>query len=88
MIDATVLLSAEQQNRLGLADPLDAGPQVVRIGRAQIRQGLIDGVGVDIDEAGAGGRLSVDGGGSTQQVRRTGCTEDSYYAYIIQDMYA
>lgn len=37
VIDATVVLSAEQQNRLGVADPLDAGPQVVRIGRVQIR---------------------------------------------------
>jgi len=55
VIDSAVVLSTEQQVCLGLAGVLDAGPEVVRTGSPQIRQILVDGVGVDIDEAGAGG---------------------------------
>jgi hypothetical protein len=41
---------------------------VVRISRLQIREILVDGVGMDIDEATAGESVSVDGPGSGQLV--------------------
>jgi hypothetical protein len=88
VIDPAVVLPAEQQTRFGLAGAVDAGPVVVRIRTSQIRQIIVDGVGVDIDEACAGRQLSVDGGGSAQHVRRQCPTEDSYYGCTIQDVYA
>jgi hypothetical protein len=54
VIDPAVMLSAEQQLRLGVVGALDAWPQIVRIGMPQIRQMIVDGVGVDIDKAGTG----------------------------------
>jgi hypothetical protein len=54
VIDPAVVLSAEQQLRLGVVGALDAGPQIVRIGMPQIQQMIVDGVGVDIDKAGMG----------------------------------
>jgi hypothetical protein len=47
--------------RPGLAGAIEAGPVVVRIGAPQIGQIGVDGVGVDVDEAPAGGSVSVDG---------------------------
>jgi hypothetical protein len=41
--------------RLGITSAVDAGPEVVRIGASKIQQLIVDGVGVDIDEAGMGG---------------------------------
>jgi hypothetical protein len=55
VIDPAVVLSTEHQVRLGVVGAVDAGPAVVRIGAPQIRQIIVDGVGVDIDEACAGG---------------------------------
>ncbi len=55
---------------LGVAGALDAWPAVVRIGLPQIRQIVVDGVGVDIDEPWVGGSVSVDGHGSVQRVDR------------------
>ena len=66
MIDPTVRLSTEQQVRLGITGAVDAGPEVVRIGEPKIQQLIVDGVGVDIDEAGVGGYLSVDDCGSAR----------------------
>jgi hypothetical protein len=59
VIDPAVVLSTEHQLRVGLACPVDAGPAVVRIS-LQIREILVDGVGMDIDEATAGESVSVD----------------------------
>jgi hypothetical protein len=59
MIDPAVVLSTEHQARVGLACSVDAGPAVVRIS-LQIREILVDGVGMDIDEATAGESVSVD----------------------------
>lgn len=87
VVDPAVMLSAEQEVCFGLAGPLDARPEVVRIAVQQIRQTIVDGVRVHVDKSCAGGCLSVDGG-SAQQVRRTGSIEDSYCAYIIQDVHA
>ena len=67
MIDPAVVLSTEHQVRVRLACPVDAGPAVVRIS-LQIREILVDGVGMDIDEATAGESVSVDGPGSGQLV--------------------
>ena len=58
----------DEQVRLGLAGALDAGPAVVRIGAPQVGQIIVDGVGVDIDEALVGGSVSVDGRGSGHDV--------------------
>ena len=55
MIYPTVGLSTEQQVRLGITGAVDAGPEVVRIGAPKIQQLIVDGVGVDTDEAGVGG---------------------------------
>ena len=60
MIDFAVNVAAEHQARTGVAGAVDAGPGVVRIGPAQIRQVIVDGMSVDIDEARAGGAVSVD----------------------------
>jgi hypothetical protein len=54
VIDPAVVLPAEQQTRFGLAGAFDAGPVVMRIAAPQIQQIIVDGVGVDIDEAPAG----------------------------------
>jgi hypothetical protein len=50
VIDFAVYLSTEHQARIGVAGALDAGPGVEWIGLAQIRQIIVDGVSVDIDE--------------------------------------
>jgi hypothetical protein len=55
VIDLAVMLSTEQQLRVGVAGAVDAGPQVVRIRMPQIQQMIVDGVGVDIDKAGMSG---------------------------------
>jgi len=55
VIDLAVMLSTEQQLRVGVAGAVDAGPVVVRVGAPQIQQSIVDGVGVDIDEPGLGG---------------------------------
>jgi hypothetical protein len=54
VIDPAVLLPAEHQARLGVVGAVDAGPAVLRIGALQVGQLIVDGVGVDIDEASAG----------------------------------
>jgi hypothetical protein len=54
VIDLAVMLSTEQQLRLGVVGALGAWPQIVWIGMPQIRQMIVDGVGVDIDKAGTG----------------------------------
>jgi hypothetical protein len=66
MIYPPVALSTEHQQRVGLGGAVDAGPGIVRIGPTQVRQIIVDGVSVDIDEACAGGSVSVDGRGSVQ----------------------
>jgi hypothetical protein len=61
VIDPAVGNPAEHQLRLGLAAALDAGPAIVRIGVSQVRQINVDGMCVNVDEAGGDGQLSVDG---------------------------
>ena len=61
MIDGAVALSTEKQLRFGLTGALDAGPVIVRIDASQVGQISVDGMCVDIDEAGGDGQLSVDG---------------------------
>jgi|HubBroStandDraft_3_1064219.scaffolds.fasta_scaffold590972_2 hypothetical protein len=61
MIDGAVGLSTKKQLRFGLTGALDAGPAIVRIDASQVRQISVDGMCVDIDEAGGDGQLSVDG---------------------------
>jgi hypothetical protein len=61
MIDGAVGNPTEQQLRFGLAGALDAGPAIVRIDASQVGQITVDGMRVDIDEAGRDGQLSVDG---------------------------
>jgi hypothetical protein len=48
--------------RIDLAGALDTGPAIVRIDALHVGQIGVDGVGVDIDEAGSSGQLSVDDG--------------------------
>jgi len=67
VIDPAVVLSTEHQVRVRRACPVDAGPAVVRIS-LQIREILVDGVGMDIDEATAGESVSLDGPGPGQLV--------------------
>ena len=55
MIDRAVGLSTKKQLRFGLIGALDAGPAIVRIDASQVRQISVDGMCVDIDEAGVGG---------------------------------
>jgi hypothetical protein len=61
VIDPAIWLPAEHQRCGGLTDALDAGPAVVRIGPLQIRQIDVHRVGVDVDEPGVRGPVSVDG---------------------------
>jgi hypothetical protein len=61
VIDGAVALSTEKQLRFGLTGALDAGPVIVRIDASQVGQISVDGMCVDIDEAGGDGQLSVDG---------------------------
>lgn len=61
MVDSPVGPSTEHQARLGVADAFDAGPLIVRVDPAQIRQRFVDGMCVDIEKACAGGPMSVDG---------------------------
>jgi hypothetical protein len=68
VIDPAVPRSTEHQVRVGLACPVESGPEVVRVSPPHIRQILVDGVGMGIDEASAGESLSVDGPGSGQLV--------------------
>jgi hypothetical protein len=86
VIDQAVMLPTEHKVRLGVAGAVDAGPAVVRISAPQVGQFIIDGVGVDIDDA--CGWLGVDDGGSAQHVGRQCLTEGSYYGCTIQDVYA
>lgn len=68
VIDLAVAQPAEHQVCGGLARALDTGPAVSRIAPSQIWQVDVDGVGMDIDEAGASGSVNVDGRASVQQV--------------------
>ena len=61
MIDGAVGDPTKHQLRFGLAVALEAGPAIVRIDASQVGQLSVDGVGVDIDEAGGDSQLSVDG---------------------------
>jgi hypothetical protein len=70
VVNPPIGLSTEEQIRLGLAGAVDAGPAVVRIGAPQIGQIIVDGVGMDVDEARVGGSVSVDGRGSVPDVGR------------------
>jgi len=70
VIDPAVVQSTEHQLCLAISGVLDAGPEVVRIGGPQIRQILVDGVGVDIDEPCACESVSVDGRDSVPEVER------------------
>jgi hypothetical protein len=72
VIDPAVENPPEHQPRAGVAGALDGRPTVVWIGLAQIRQIVVDGVGVDIDEARAGGSVSVDNGASVRDGKVTG----------------
>jgi hypothetical protein len=85
VIDPAVVLSAELQVRLGLAFPLDTGPEVVRVGMPQIRQIRVDGVGVYVDRANAGGWVSVDGRDSVLWAGES--SDGSYCVCIIQDVH-
>jgi hypothetical protein len=55
VIDPAVRPATENQQPIGFVGALDGGPVVVRVGPPQIRQVMVDGVGVDIDEPSAGG---------------------------------
>ena len=61
MIDGAVGNSTEYQLRLGFIGALNDGPAIARIDASQVGQITVDGMCVDIDEAGGDGRLSVDG---------------------------
>jgi hypothetical protein len=60
MIDGAVGDPAEHQLGLGFIGALNGGPTIVRIDASQVGQITIDGVCVDIDEAGGDGRLGLD----------------------------
>ena len=60
MIDRAVGNTTEHQLRIGFIDALDAGPAIVGVDASQVGQISVDGMCVDIDEAGGIGRLSVD----------------------------
>jgi hypothetical protein len=87
MIDQAVGNRTEHQLRLSFVGAFDDRPAIVRIDASQVRQLSVDGMCVDIDEAGGDGQLSVDG-----WLRATGETgrfhQARYYAFIIQDVYA
>jgi hypothetical protein len=68
MVNPAVWHFTEHQLRFGLARPIDTGPVVARVSLSQIRQLLVDGMGMDIDDAGVGDSVSVDGSGSGQSV--------------------
>jgi hypothetical protein len=55
VIDPAVRPATENKQPIGFVGALDDGPVVVRVGPPQIRQVMVDGVGVDIDEPSAGG---------------------------------
>jgi hypothetical protein len=61
VVDCAVRNSVELELRFSFAGALDAGPAILRIGASQVGQIDIDGVGVDIDESGGVGQLSVNG---------------------------
>jgi hypothetical protein len=67
-VNLAIGLSTEHQAYFGLTGALDAGPPVVRIDLAKIRQIIVDGVGVDIDEPRAWEPVSVDGRDSVPEV--------------------
>ena len=60
MIDRAVGNTTEHQLRIGFIDALDAGPAIVGVDASQVGQISVDGMCVDIDEAGSDGQLSVD----------------------------
>jgi hypothetical protein len=62
VVDCAVRNSVELELRFGLAGALDVGPAILRIGALQVGQIDVDGVGVDIDESGGVGQLSVNDG--------------------------
>ncbi|WP_267307426.1 hypothetical protein [Mycobacterium barrassiae] len=70
MVDAAVGNPVKHQAGFYFADAFDAGPPVVWIALRQVRQVLVDGVGVDIDERRACGSVSVDGRDSVPDVGR------------------
>jgi hypothetical protein len=55
VVDPAVRLPTEHQLRLGLAGALDARPAVVGVRARQVRQAIVDGMSVDIDDAGPDG---------------------------------
>ena len=61
MIDGAVGDPTKHQLRLGFICALDDGPAIVRIDASQVGQISVDGMRVDIDEAGGDGQLSIDG---------------------------
>jgi hypothetical protein len=61
MINCTVGNPAEGQLRFGFIGALDDGPAIMRIDLSQVGQISVDGMSVDIDEAGGDSQLSVDG---------------------------
>jgi len=61
VIDPAVGNPTERQECVGLAGALDARPAVEWIVLRQIRQLLVDGVGVDVDDPCGGAWMSVDG---------------------------
>jgi hypothetical protein len=63
VIDPAVGNPTKHQAGFGFAGAFDAGPAVVWIDLPEVRQILVDGVGMDIDEATAGESVSVDGPG-------------------------
>ena len=61
MIDGAVGDPTKHQLRFGFIGALDAGPAIVRIDASQVGQLGVDGMCVNIDEAGGDSQLSVDG---------------------------
>jgi len=87
VIDSAVRLFPEHQPRLVFADALDVGPAVILTALTQIWQVLVDGVGMDIDDAGGGGSVSVDRSWLRTTRWAGGSSEASYCVCIIQDVH-
>ena len=87
VVNLPIRLSTEHQARFGLARAFDAGPLILRIDLAQIQQDVVDGMGVDIEKACAGGPMSVDGRDSDSYLKRE-MGKHNNYGCIIQDLHA
>ena len=68
MIDLAVAPPAEHQACGGRAGAFDTGPVVSRIALLQIWQVDVHGMGMHVEEAGAGRSVNVDGRASVQQI--------------------